>query len=164
MTTSPFECKLASHSTARHNTVVARATHLFDRKHRYVFIGSLLSWGILLAFAYIWGPSIVRLMKSSGEALRVTLELNFKKTVYLFRGDYFILTAGARLLCFSLGRFAKIATQLCVAIFDTLKDTESNDEMKCVNADDVKVVVDGNSAADAVVKKAIAEASDNIAK
>ncbi|XP_037276895.2 fatty acid hydroxylase domain-containing protein 2 [Rhipicephalus microplus] len=96
MTTSPSECKLASHSTARHNTVVPLATHHVDRKHRYVFIGSLLSWGALLAFAYVWGPSTIRLMKSSGEALRVTLDLNFKKIVYLFRGDYFILTVGGQ--------------------------------------------------------------------
>ncbi|KAH7968500.1 hypothetical protein HPB52_009043 [Rhipicephalus sanguineus] len=94
MTKSPPASKLAPYSTACNNTVVARVTRRLDRKQRYVILGSLLSWAALLAVAYIWGPSTVRLMKSSGEALRATLDLNFKKTVYFFRGDYFILTAG----------------------------------------------------------------------
>ncbi|XP_050040095.2 fatty acid hydroxylase domain-containing protein 2-like [Dermacentor andersoni] len=77
-------------------TVVARAADRAGRRQRYVILGSLLTWAALLAFAYVWSPSIVRLTKSSGEALRETLDLNFKKIVYVFQGDYFILTAGGQ--------------------------------------------------------------------
>ncbi|KAL1432731.1 hypothetical protein MTO96_012943 [Rhipicephalus appendiculatus] len=91
MTKSPSASKLAPHSAAFNNTVVARATRSVDRKQRYVIIGSFLSWGDAALVCLRMG-SLYR--QVAAKSLRATLDLNFEKTVYLFRGDYFILTAG----------------------------------------------------------------------
>ncbi|KAH6936445.1 hypothetical protein HPB50_017395 [Hyalomma asiaticum] len=96
MSTSTSESKRAPHSTACTNSVVAHVAHHVDRRQCYVIFGSLLSWAMLLAFAYLWGPFVVRTVNSGGEALRLTLDSNYKKIVYAFRGDYFILTAGGQ--------------------------------------------------------------------